>query len=155
MNDWTARDLQAAEMQGPLGPCKGKDFATSLGPWLLTADEVPGLAHGDDRHRPHRGSRRHRLRHRLLSSMAWSFAELVAYASRGTRFRPATSSAPGPAGTAASPNGGVARAGTSAASLRPGSLVALEAGPLGKQTARVQRARQLSNPLRDRRAITE
>ncbi len=40
MNDWSARDLQAAEMKMQLGPAKGKDFATSLGPWLVTPDEL-------------------------------------------------------------------------------------------------------------------
>lgn len=42
-NDFSARDAQIAEMQGLLGPCKGKDFDTgnSLGPWLVTADEIP------------------------------------------------------------------------------------------------------------------
>lgn len=42
-NDFSARDAQIAEMQGFLGPCKGKDFDTgnSLGPWLVTADEIP------------------------------------------------------------------------------------------------------------------
>lgn len=39
MNDWSARDVQADEMACWLGPAKGKDFATSLGPWLVTPDE--------------------------------------------------------------------------------------------------------------------
>src|SRR5436305_6606028 len=42
MNDWSARDLQAREMQVGLGPAKGKDFATSLGPALVSPDELPG-----------------------------------------------------------------------------------------------------------------
>ncbi len=42
MNDWSARDLQAREMQVGLGPAKGKDFATSLGPVLVSVDELPG-----------------------------------------------------------------------------------------------------------------
>ncbi|HUE26760.1 MAG TPA: fumarylacetoacetate hydrolase family protein [Solirubrobacteraceae bacterium] len=41
MNDWSARDLQAREMQVGLGPAKGKDFATSLGPVLVSLDELP------------------------------------------------------------------------------------------------------------------
>ncbi len=39
--DWSARDLQATEMTVGLGPAKGKDFATSLGPWIATPDELP------------------------------------------------------------------------------------------------------------------
>src|SRR5262245_66607983 len=41
MNDWSARDLQRPEMKIGLGPSKGKDFATSLGPYVVTPDE-PG-----------------------------------------------------------------------------------------------------------------
>ena len=41
MNDWSARDVQRREMTVGLGPAKGKDFATSLGPWLVTPDELP------------------------------------------------------------------------------------------------------------------
>ena len=41
MNDWSARDVQAGEMTVGLGPAKAKDFATSLGPWLVTPDELP------------------------------------------------------------------------------------------------------------------
>jgi fumarylacetoacetate (FAA) hydrolase len=40
MNDWSARDLQRDETTVRLGPAKGKDFATSIGPWITTPDEV-------------------------------------------------------------------------------------------------------------------
>ncbi len=40
MNDWSARTLQMEEMLLNLGPAKGKDFATSIGPWLVTPDEL-------------------------------------------------------------------------------------------------------------------
>jgi 2-keto-4-pentenoate hydratase/2-oxohepta-3-ene-1,7-dioic acid hydratase in catechol pathway len=39
-NDFSARDIQSLEMQGLLGPAKGKDFATALGPWITTVDEL-------------------------------------------------------------------------------------------------------------------
>jgi fumarylacetoacetate (FAA) hydrolase len=42
MNDWSARDVQRAEMRVGLGPAKGKDFATSFGPVLVTTDEFDG-----------------------------------------------------------------------------------------------------------------
>jgi fumarylacetoacetate (FAA) hydrolase len=40
LNDWSARDLQRDETAVRLGPAKGKDFATSIGPWLVTPDEL-------------------------------------------------------------------------------------------------------------------
>ncbi|WP_232698178.1 fumarylacetoacetate hydrolase family protein [Brevibacillus daliensis] len=40
LNDWSARDLQMEEVKVGLGPAKGKDFATSMGPWLVTPDEL-------------------------------------------------------------------------------------------------------------------
>jgi fumarylacetoacetate (FAA) hydrolase len=42
MNDWSARDLQRSEMKVGLGPAKGKDFATSIGPIVVTPDEFDG-----------------------------------------------------------------------------------------------------------------
>lgn len=42
LNDWSARDLQRVEMKVGLGPAKGKDFATSIGPVVVTVDEFPG-----------------------------------------------------------------------------------------------------------------
>ena len=47
LNDWSARDLQRDESVVGLGPAKGKDFATTLGPWVVTTDElIPHLATG-------------------------------------------------------------------------------------------------------------
>jgi fumarylacetoacetate (FAA) hydrolase len=44
LNDWSARDVQRQEMRVGLGPAKGKDFATSLGPVVVTPDELDGSA---------------------------------------------------------------------------------------------------------------
>jgi 2-keto-4-pentenoate hydratase/2-oxohepta-3-ene-1,7-dioic acid hydratase in catechol pathway len=47
MNDWSARDIQKHEMKVGLGPAKGKDFATSFGPYLVTKDELETRRSGD------------------------------------------------------------------------------------------------------------
>ena len=47
MNDWSARDVQGREMKLKLGPSKGKDFATTIGPWVVTADELDGCRDAD------------------------------------------------------------------------------------------------------------
>jgi fumarylacetoacetate (FAA) hydrolase len=44
-NDWSCRDLQADESQFGLGPAKGKDSASSLGPWIVTVDEMAPYFH--------------------------------------------------------------------------------------------------------------
>jgi len=41
MNDFSARDIQRKEMKVRLGPAKGKEWCTALGPYLVTADEIP------------------------------------------------------------------------------------------------------------------
>lgn len=46
LNDWSARDVQQREMRAGLGPAKGKDFATSLGPWIVTPDELADRGDG-------------------------------------------------------------------------------------------------------------
>ena len=102
-NDWSARDIQGDEMQLGLGPAKGKDFASTLGPWLVTPDELEPYRDGD------------RLDLGLqawvndapigdgdrLSSMAWSFEELVAYASRSAWVRAGDLIASGTCGSGA------------------------------------------------------
>jgi 2-keto-4-pentenoate hydratase/2-oxohepta-3-ene-1,7-dioic acid hydratase in catechol pathway len=89
-NDWSARDLQSREMQVGLGPCKGKDTAATLGPYLVTADEL-------EPYRDEEGFLRLALTAEingelvgrdLLSNMSWTFEEMAAYASRGTVIRP-------------------------------------------------------------------
>ncbi|WP_034761028.1 fumarylacetoacetate hydrolase family protein [Rossellomorea vietnamensis] len=46
MNDWSARDIQKHEMKVGLGPAKGKDFATSFGPYVVTKDEMDTYRNG-------------------------------------------------------------------------------------------------------------
>jgi 2-keto-4-pentenoate hydratase/2-oxohepta-3-ene-1,7-dioic acid hydratase in catechol pathway len=90
LNDWSARDLQRAEMRVGLGPAKGKDFASTLGPWLVTADEFSDR-HDDDGFLPLEMSVAVNgtvVGHDLLSNMSWRFADLLAYASRGSVVRP-------------------------------------------------------------------
>jgi len=86
-NDWSARDLQRREMAQGLGPAKGKDFASSSGPWLVTPDELPGGAAG----RPE-GAMVARVNGEEWSrddmrNAHWSFAEMLAYASRDSVVR--------------------------------------------------------------------
>ena len=75
-------------MQVGLGPAKGKDSAITLGPWLVTADELEPYRRGDrldlELEVLLNGERVGADR---LTSMAWSFEELVAYASRGAWVR--------------------------------------------------------------------
>jgi fumarylacetoacetate (FAA) hydrolase len=47
LNDFSARDLQRVEVTVGLGPAKAKDFATGLGPWLVTRDEVADRIAGE------------------------------------------------------------------------------------------------------------
>ncbi|MBC8589260.1 fumarylacetoacetate hydrolase family protein [Paratissierella segnis] len=48
LNDWSARDLQYHEMRGLLGPAKGKDYATSMGPVIVTKDELDAFLDKND-----------------------------------------------------------------------------------------------------------
>ena len=86
MNDWSARDLQAREMKVHLGPAKGKDFGTTLGPWIVTADEVDGFldSEGFLAVRAEVFVNGELIGTDLLSNMGWTFPELVAYASRNS-----------------------------------------------------------------------
>jgi 2-keto-4-pentenoate hydratase/2-oxohepta-3-ene-1,7-dioic acid hydratase in catechol pathway len=89
LNDWSARDLQRREMKVNLGPVKGKDSATTLGPWLVTADELEPYRDADgflalDLRVSVNGVE---IGQDLLSNMGWPFEELVAYASRGSEVR--------------------------------------------------------------------
>ncbi|MGW5739199.1 MULTISPECIES: fumarylacetoacetate hydrolase family protein [Streptomyces] len=134
LNDWSARDLQSAEMKVGLGPCKGKDTANTLGPYLVTADELAPYRDGE-------GFLRLALTAEvngqvvgkdLLSNMSWTFEEMAAYASRGTRVVPGDVLGSGTCG-----NGGCLaelwglRGERTPLPLRPGDTVTLTVEGLG------------------------
>jgi 2-keto-4-pentenoate hydratase/2-oxohepta-3-ene-1,7-dioic acid hydratase in catechol pathway len=85
-NDVSARDAQATEMEGQLGPAKGKDFDTGnvLGPWLVTADEIGdpydltmvARVNGEEWSRGHSGTMHHR------------FEDIIAFVSRSETLHP-------------------------------------------------------------------
>lgn len=81
-NDWSARDLQRREMVFSLGPAKGKDFATSLGPWLVTTAEFApaGLREVPAAAMSVRVNGVERTRARL-EDLSFSVAEMTSYAS--------------------------------------------------------------------------
>ena len=90
MNDWSARDLQAREMKVRLGPSKGKDFGMSLGPWIVTADELEPYL-DDDGFLAIRAEvfvNDELIGEDLVSNAGWPFPEFVAYASRNSRVVP-------------------------------------------------------------------
>ena len=100
MNDWSARDLQRAEMAVGLGPSKSKDFATSLGPRLVPFVELKdvyreGRLHLDMTARVN-GKQ---YSHGNASSMYWTWPQLLAHASRDTELRPGDVLGSGTVGT--------------------------------------------------------
>ncbi|MGQ9642700.1 MAG: fumarylacetoacetate hydrolase family protein [Ignavibacterium sp.] len=104
MNDWSARVLQMEEMKLNLGPAKGKDFATSLGPWLVTLDELEPYKittpHGNKYDlrmiARHNGKQ---ISDGNLKDMNWTFAELIERASYGVTLYPGDVIGSGTVGT--------------------------------------------------------
>ena len=86
MNDWSARDIQRREMKLSMGPVKGKDFATSLGPVFVTPDELEDARRDKSFDLAMTASVNGVEYSRAsLADIYWSFGEMLAYASRGTR----------------------------------------------------------------------
>jgi fumarylacetoacetate (FAA) hydrolase len=120
MNDWSARDLQRTEMKVGLGPAKGKDFATSLGPVVVTPDELGDLrlemtarVNGEERSRGD------------LGDMYHSWDSIVAQAARNTRLLPGDVIGSGTVGSGCILELGDGRW------LRPGDVVELEVERIG------------------------
>ncbi len=104
MNDWSARGLQMEEMKLNLGPAKGKDFATSLGPWLVTLDELLPRAEKTDRGLAFDLGMRATVNGRRLSEgnlkdMTWTFAQILERASYGVELAPGDVIGSGTCGT--------------------------------------------------------
>jgi fumarylacetoacetate (FAA) hydrolase len=120
LNDWSARDLQRAETSVGLGPAKGKDFATSLGPVLVTVDEFDGRAgamtaavNGTE------------LSRGDLAAMHYSWEELRRRAVENTRLRPGDVLGSGTVGT------GCLLEQETPSWLRPGDVVELTVAGIG------------------------
>lgn len=151
--DWSARDLQGAEMKLNLGPAKGKDSAHSLGPWLLTPDEltVRGRAYDVPLSASVNGAVYSRGN---LADLYWSFGEMIAYASRGTRVVPGDLIGSGTVGTGCILELSRVHGAGAYPYLRPGDQVRLDGGPLGAIEARITAGRA-APPLRPARASEE
>jgi 2-keto-4-pentenoate hydratase/2-oxohepta-3-ene-1,7-dioic acid hydratase in catechol pathway len=148
MNDWSARDVQRREMKLSMGPVKGKDFATSLGPCLVTPDELE----------PHRGGRAFDLAmvarvngveysRASLAEIYWSFGEMLAYASRGTRVEPGDVIGSGTCGTGCILELSLVHGVERYPWLQPGDVVELDVEQIGVLRNRVVEGPPL-RPLR-------
>jgi fumarylacetoacetate (FAA) hydrolase len=106
-NDWSARRLQMEEMLLNLGPAKGKDFATSIGPWLVTPDELQPFETAPKE--GHRGVAWNlemackvngvEVSRGNLADMDWTFAEIIERASYGVDLFPGDVIGSGTVGT--------------------------------------------------------
>jgi fumarylacetoacetate (FAA) hydrolase len=126
MNDWSARDLQLKEIRVGLGPAKGKDFATSLGPVVVTVDEFDGgeaemiaRVNGEERSRGN------------LRDLHHSWERILEHASRNTVLRPGDVIGSGTVGTGTILEHGDGRW------LQPGDVVELEVEGIGVLRNRV------------------
>ncbi|HYX75662.1 MAG TPA: fumarylacetoacetate hydrolase family protein [Gaiellaceae bacterium] len=131
MNDWSARDLQRQEMKVGLGPAKGKDFATSLGPVVVTPDELGDLrlemvarVNGEERSRGNLGDLYH------------SWEAIVARAAENTQLVPGDVIGSGTVGTGCILEHGDGRW------LQPRDVVELEVEGIGVLRNRVGPKRQ-------------
>lgn len=99
-NAWCNRDAEELERAVGLGPAKSRDFATSLGPWLVTPDELELYADDDGRLGLLMAARVNGVERSRATSVAqyYPFAQLVAHASRDTMLYPGDVIASGPVG---------------------------------------------------------
>ena len=89
MNDWSARDVQVGEMKIGLGPAKAKDFATSLGPWLVTADELEDkrISAGKFSLKMTAKVNGKQLSSGNMGKMHWSFPQMIVRASQSVKLQ--------------------------------------------------------------------
>jgi fumarylacetoacetate (FAA) hydrolase len=143
MNDWSARDLQRREMRLGLGPAKGKDFATSLGPVLVTPDE---LVDGFD---VPRGAMAARVNGEEwsrgdLGDLHHGWGVLVAHASRDATLRAGDVIGSGTVGTGCILELSAVHGSDRYPWLRPGDVVELDVEGIGALVNRVSPRRPTS-----------
>jgi fumarylacetoacetate (FAA) hydrolase len=129
MNDWSARDVQEREMKIGLGPAKAKDFATSIGPWLVTPDELQDKKSGPGKFDlPMRATvNGKQLSDGNMNRMHWTFSQMIARASQSVEVRVGEVFGSGTVGT-----GSILELGQEVHPwLKPGDRVELEVERLG------------------------
>jgi 2-keto-4-pentenoate hydratase/2-oxohepta-3-ene-1,7-dioic acid hydratase in catechol pathway len=142
MNDWSARDIQKHEMKVGLGPAKGKDFATSFGPYLVTKDEMDAFREGDRFDLAMTA----KVNGRLLSKgnykdIYYTFADMIERASKDVTLYPGEVIGSGTVGT-----GCILELGTETHRwLKTGDEVELEIDGLGVLRNKVAVAREEEN----------
>jgi 2-keto-4-pentenoate hydratase/2-oxohepta-3-ene-1,7-dioic acid hydratase in catechol pathway len=148
MNDWSARDVQRREMKLSMGPVKGKDFATTLGPMLVTPDEISDARSGRAYDLTMTATVNGREYSRAsLAEIFWSFGEMISYASRGTRVEPGDVIGSGTCGTGCILELALVHGGDAYPWLQPGDEVVLTVDRLGSLRNRVV----AGSPLRELR----
>jgi fumarylacetoacetate (FAA) hydrolase len=135
MNDWSARDLQREETTVRLGPAKGKDFATSIGPWLVTPDELADARNGTGYDLAMTATvNGTELSRGTWSSAHFSFGQMIERASADVRLRPGDLIGSGTVGTGCLLE---VRDEILGRYLEPGDVVTLAIERLGELTAPV------------------
>ena len=148
MNDWSARDIQRREMKLSMGPVKGKDFATTLGPMLVTPDEISDARSGRAYDLTMTATVNGREYSRAsLAEIFWSFGEMISYASRGTRVEPGDVIGSGTCGTGCILELALVHGGDAYPWLQPGDEVVLTVDRLGSIRNRIV----AGSPLRELR----
>jgi fumarylacetoacetate (FAA) hydrolase len=100
LNDWSARDLQREETTVRLGPAKGKDFASSIGPWLVTPDELTDARSGNGYDLVMTADiNGEEISRGTWSAAQFSFGQMLARASADVRLRPGDLVGSGTVGT--------------------------------------------------------
>ena len=117
-NDFSARDIQGLEMGTGFGPAKGKDFASAIGPWITTRDELD-LGHLTMIARVNGME----WSHNSSETITWTIEELIAYASKGETLQPGELIGTGTVGFGCGLELG--------RKLRPGDIVELEVEGIG------------------------
>jgi 2-keto-4-pentenoate hydratase/2-oxohepta-3-ene-1,7-dioic acid hydratase in catechol pathway len=138
MNDWSARDIQRREMKLSMGPVKGKDFATTIGPALVTPDEIAGARSGPAYDLAMTATVNGKEYSRAsLAEIFWSFGEMISYASRGTRVEPGDVIGSGTCGTGCILELALVHGGDAYPWLQPGDEVVLSVDRLGSLRNRI------------------
>ncbi|MEW9501519.1 fumarylacetoacetate hydrolase family protein [Jeotgalibacillus marinus] len=144
MNDWSARDLQREEMKVGLGPAKGKDFATSFGPFLVTLDELESFRKGEQYHLEMIAKVNGiQLSKGNVKDLYYTFGEMIERASNGVTLYPGEMIGSGTVGS-----GCILELGEEVHPwLEPGDEISLSIVGLGTLTNRIIEERRGQNVL--------